>query len=82
MKNKKIDCQESSPPSSQDTTSKIEIEDINFNTCYAGEVIQTILNKSQRDEQTLCNIEGFKIEGISFCESMEKVKKMECWCYI
>ena len=43
--NENINSQESSPPSSQDTTSKVEIEDINFNSDYNGEVIQTILKK-------------------------------------
>ena len=38
-----INTQELSPSSSQDTISKVEIEDINFNSGYAGEVIQTIL---------------------------------------
>ena len=38
-------------------------------------MIQTILKKAQRDEQTLRNIEGSKLNGISFCKSIEKVKK-------
>ena len=41
--NNSIITKETSPLSSQDMTSKVEIEDINFNTGYAGEVIQTIL---------------------------------------
>ena len=63
------------PSSSQDTSSKVEIEDINFNSGYAGEVIQTILKKAQRDEQTLRNIEESKEKGLNFCDSIEKVKK-------
>ena len=42
------DCtnvQDLTPSSSQDTSSKVEIEIINFNSGYAGQVIQTILKK-------------------------------------
>ena len=37
--------QDLTPSSSQDTSSKVEIEIINFNSGYAGQVIQTILKK-------------------------------------
>ena len=75
--NKDINIQDSSPSFSKDTAPKVEIGYIyfNFNPGYAGEVIQTILKKAQRDEQTLRNIEGSKLNGISFCKSIEKVKK-------
>ena len=51
-KNDGTNVQDFTPSSSQDTSSKVEIENIDFNSCYAGEVIQTILKKAQQDEQT------------------------------
>ena len=73
-KNEGTNVQDFTPSSSQDTSSKVESEDINFNSGYAGEVIQTILKKAQRDEQTLRNIEESKEKGLHFCDSIEKVK--------
>jgi len=57
-----------------DTNKKdtIDIEDINFNEGFAGDVIQTILRRAQRDQQTLINLRKAKKIGTDFTTSIKK----------
>jgi len=64
-----------SPPAAPKNTNKVHIEDINFKTGYAGEVIRSILRKAQRDEQILKNIDLSNKIGTDFLSSMETAKK-------
>ena len=54
--NEHINSDNPSPSPSPAMKMKVEIQDINFNSGYAGEVIQSILKKAQRDQQMLHNI--------------------------
>ena len=53
----------------------VPIEDLNFNSGFAGDVITTILRKAQRDEQILKNISLSNDYGSDFISSMETAKK-------
>jgi len=51
------------------------VEDINFNEGFAGEVIQTILRRAQRDQQTLDNLRKTKKLGTDFTTAMKSSTK-------
>ena len=53
----------------------VPIEDLNFNSGFAGDVIATILRKAQRDAQILKNISLSNEHGSNFISSMENAKK-------
>ena len=69
--NNSINTKETLSSSYKDTISKVEFENINFNTGYAEDAIQTILKKAQRNEQTLPNIEESKEKGFNFCAVLQ-----------
>jgi len=60
------------PPSSPSNSNNQEvcIEDINFNTGFAGNIITNIIRKSQRDQQIIKNINASNKKGTSFLSSM------------
>jgi hypothetical protein len=53
----------------------VDFDELNFNEGYAGHVIQSILNKSQRDAQTVKNIKLKSNHGNGFVASMKNVKR-------
>ena len=53
----------------------IDVEEINFNEGFAGDVIQTILRRAQRDQQTLTNLRKTKKIGTDFTTSMKNSTK-------
>ena len=53
----------------------IDVEDLNFNEGFAGDVIQTILRRAQRDQQTLNNLRKTKKIGSDFTSSMKSSTK-------
>ena len=63
------------PNANKNDDKKVLIEDLNFNSGFAGKVIQTILQKAQRDQQILKNISLSNEKGCSFLSSMESAKK-------
>ena len=53
----------------------IDVDDINFNEGFAGDVIQTILRRAQRDHKTLRNLRQSKKLGTDFTSSMKSSSK-------
>ena len=53
----------------------IDVDDINFNEGFAGDVIQTILRRAQRDQKTLQNLRKSKKLGTDFTTSMKSSSK-------
>ena len=52
----------------------IDVKDLNFNEGFTGDVIQTILRRAQRDQQTLNNLRKTKKIGSDFISFMQVTK--------
>ena len=73
--------QESTPSFSQDTTSKVEIEDLNFNLGYAGKVIQSILKKLNKMNKHYITLRNQKKRVLTFVTKLKKSKNgVPVWC--
>ena len=53
----------------------IDVKEININEGFTGDVIQTILRRVQRDQQTLTNLRKTKKIGTNFITSMKNITK-------